>query len=1211
MKTGSRFRLCLFAGLALLGGNTKALAVGAVTPFTTIEAESGILGGGAVVRAFTVGSPVPTGPTMELEASGMGYVLLTNVNQSVSWTNPVANANAIVIRNCIPDAPGGGGITATINMYVDGIFRQSITLSSKQSWNYMNSTTTPDDPNGGGVPWHFYNEDRAFITGSPIAAGSVIMFREDAVNTAAFYDIDSIDLESVPAAKTQPAGSLSITSPPYSADPTFTTDSTTAIRNCINDARSQGKTVWIPPGKFMINSLASGALTLPGVTVEGAGVWYSMIYKKIPLPPPTTPWRSHIQLGTNSVLRDVSIDSDAIYRSNGGLGGDDYGIDSNGTNWLVERVWIQHCDANWMSGNFSTIRDSRVADSWADGINLNNGNSPANQGFNLTASNNFVRGCGDDGIATYSDAGPNGDNTQMRNTTIVNNTSIAPYWANGLRIAGGSNVTVQGNLIDSVSANNGMEVGIFGDTGQPLDSALVTGNVILRGGGWNSTDRHGMHVGSLASGSFFPNSYTRAIITNNIIRYALRDGLKIGTTFENLTVSHNLIDQPAQIGVHIQSGVTGTGAFDYNLVTNQFAGKVQYQNDSTATFLTTHLSNSWTFAGALIKSDTPTMNLAADWSGTAPAAGQTGEFDNTISAANASALTLGGNVTLDGLVFFNNMNGPVTVAAGNTLTLATSAGLSMAVANADVTLNCQLSASTFNIAGERTLTLGGGSATFLSGSSAGLGTILLSATSAKTFTTTGNPSVSMGTPATEIGGVVISNNCTLTDSGSFIIGNSGASGLLTLDSPTASFKTIGGAGVIMVGRNGGATIGKLVLANGTLDTSASTVGAGIIVGCQFNNSTASGLLDIRGGAFILPQILDIGSAMSAGSGSVTMEGGTATVGTIDFGGANGSVGAANSTGGSGSLTLTGGALYVGSGGINSVGTGTFTSTRTVSGGLIGATADWLSPLPFTLATVGGSITFQASDSGSAAHNIILSGVLSGTGGLIKTGNGTLTLVGANSYTGGTTINAGTLSLTTTNNPAMLYTNIGGTLKVLLAKTNTSLPANGLACGNNSPQLTFDLASLGPTTTPLMTVTGNLSMNGNVTINASNVHASATSLLLTYTGTRAGTGNFVAGNLPLGASIIDDWVTKKVSLAYSPPGLPMISRLNYGASNIEFSGTNGTPSITFRLLCSTNLAAPLGSWLALATNSFDASGNFDVTVPMTAGSTAMFYRLEVP
>jgi len=39
------------------------------------------------------------------------------------------------------------------------------------------------------------------------------------------------------------------------------------------------KTVWIPPGKFMVNNLASGGLNIAGVTVEGAGVWYSTIYK--------------------------------------------------------------------------------------------------------------------------------------------------------------------------------------------------------------------------------------------------------------------------------------------------------------------------------------------------------------------------------------------------------------------------------------------------------------------------------------------------------------------------------------------------------------------------------------------------------------------------------------------------------------------------------------------------------------------------------------------------------------------------------------------------------------------------------------------------------------------------------------------------------------------------------------------------------------------
>jgi len=48
----------------------------------------------------------------------------------------------------------------------------------------------------------------------------------------------------------------------YNADATFTTDSTTGIKNCINDARSQGKTVWIPPGKFMVNNLASGGLNI-------------------------------------------------------------------------------------------------------------------------------------------------------------------------------------------------------------------------------------------------------------------------------------------------------------------------------------------------------------------------------------------------------------------------------------------------------------------------------------------------------------------------------------------------------------------------------------------------------------------------------------------------------------------------------------------------------------------------------------------------------------------------------------------------------------------------------------------------------------------------------------------------------------------------------------------------------------------------------------
>src|SRR6266568_2101341 len=302
---------CFLTVLALFSVATNdVFAAGAITPFTVIEAESGTIGGGATIRAFTPGSTVPSAPTMEIEASGMAYVWLTNLNDSVSWTNPVAGANTVVIRNCIPDAPSGGGITATIDLYGDGAFRQAITLSPKQSWNYRNGSTnnTVDDPNGGGTPWHFYNEDRTFITGVAIAAGSILTLQKDAANTATFYDIDSIDLENVGPAKTQPANSISITASPYNADPTFTTDSTTGIKNCINAARSQGKAVWIPPGKFMVNNLASGGLNIAGVTVEGAGVWYSTIYKNVPASP-AGGWPCDVQVGANSVLRDIFIDS--------------------------------------------------------------------------------------------------------------------------------------------------------------------------------------------------------------------------------------------------------------------------------------------------------------------------------------------------------------------------------------------------------------------------------------------------------------------------------------------------------------------------------------------------------------------------------------------------------------------------------------------------------------------------------------------------------------------------------------------------------------------------------------------------------------------------------------------------------------------------------------------------------------------------------------
>jgi hypothetical protein len=497
--------------------------------------------------------------------------------------NTGKNANTLVVRASIPDAAAGGGITASLNLYVNGVYRQAISLSSHQAWNYRDSTTNPDDPKGGGKAYRFYNEFPLVVTGAPIVAGSTVKLQKDAANTAAVYDIDSVDLENIGSALPQPANSLSVVS--YGADPNFVKDSTVAIQNTVNAAKTQGKSVWIPPGKYLTNSLSSATLNFTGAKVQGAGMWHSTIYRKVPLPTPAG-WRSQILVGSGTTLTDLQIDANAIWRNVGGDGGSDYGINASGAGgWLVDRIWTRHIDANWLSGTNGVIQNSRTADTYGDGFNVNNGNTPNPDklGRNITVQKNFARNTGDDSFATYSDAGAGGTNPQVNGTKILNNTAIAPWWANGIRVAGGQNIEVKDNLVNSVSSNSALDLGVFGDTGNPLMSVTVSGNVLNGGGGWNGT-RHGARISSPSATSLFPTAYSNVTMTNNILRGSLRAGLYIDKTRVNLTLTGNTIDRPAKQGTWIPSGVTGTGTFTGNTVQNLFPGQVATQNDSSATF---------------------------------------------------------------------------------------------------------------------------------------------------------------------------------------------------------------------------------------------------------------------------------------------------------------------------------------------------------------------------------------------------------------------------------------------------------------------------------------------------------------------------------------------------------------------------------------------------------------------------------------------------
>lgn len=123
---------------------------------------------------------------------------------------------------------------------------------------------------------------------------------------------------------------------------------------------------------------------------------------------------------------------------------------------------------------------------------------------------------------------------------------------------------------------------------------------------------------------------------------------------------------------------------------------------------------------------------------------------------------------------------------------------------------------------------------------------------------------------------------------------------------------------------------------------------------------------------------------------------------------------ANVTAGSATITLNGGTLYLGSGGIVKNGASTFVTNLNFSSGILGAKADWSTALNVNLPT-NGNVTIKTADSSDEPFDISINGIVGGAGGFTKTGEGTLTLDGANvhTYTGTTTINGGTLNVTST------------------------------------------------------------------------------------------------------------------------------------------------------------------------------------------------------
>jgi fibronectin-binding autotransporter adhesin len=252
----------------------------------------------------------------------------------------------------------------------------------------------------------------------------------------------------------------------------------------------------------------------------------------------------------------------------------------------------------------------------------------------------------------------------------------------------------------------------------------------------------------------------------------------------------------------------------------------------------------------------------------------------------------------------------------------------------------------------------------------------------------------------------------------------------------------------------------------------------------------------------------------------------------------------------------------------------------------------------------------------------------GTTTVTKEGTGIWTLTGANSWSGGLTINGG---LVRANNASgsgtgsgSVVVNNGGALggSGAVSGSVTVNPGGAIDPGasvgtlnlNNTLTLgagavsRFELGSVNAS--DRVAVSGSLNLGGSLYVTNLPGFGAGDYTLFTYGGSRSGT--LAIGAMPAGYSgSINTTVAGQVRLIVTVTAEPVINGVSRNANSIEFSGTGGTADGTYYLLSSTNIALPLGNWLYVLTNQFDGNGDFYVTNSVDPTTPELFYRLQLP
>jgi hypothetical protein len=319
------------------------------------------------------------------------------------------------------------------------------------------------------------------MLGTTVPAGSKIKLQKDAANTTT-YAIDFINTEQVSPIANPDAAK-------YAVPTGFTQQD---VQNALDRVRMDTSGaligVYLPPGDYQTASKFQ--VYGKAVKVVGAGPWYTRFFA------PSTQDNTDIGFRADGTASGSSFANFAYFGNyTSRIDGPGKVFDfANIANITIDNVWNEHTVCLYWGANTDnvTISNSRIRDTFADGINMTNG-STDNHINNIES-----RATGDDSFALFSaiDAG----GADEKNNLFENLTSLLTWRAAGVAVYGGYANTFRNIYIADTLVYSGITISSL-DFGYPMngfgtDPTNLQNISIVRAGGhfWGSQTFPGIWV---------------------------------------------------------------------------------------------------------------------------------------------------------------------------------------------------------------------------------------------------------------------------------------------------------------------------------------------------------------------------------------------------------------------------------------------------------------------------------------------------------------------------------------------------------------------------------------------------------------------------------------------------------------------------------------------------------------------------------------------